>query len=275
MPSSKNLTPIPRGDIILKRADFTNLKLYFSAAFFGKRRTGKTTWAKILLQCVKHMAHRIIVFCGNKDCEGEWLKILPACFVVTKDLDYLQTIVTYQNEIADQYKNHPDGIPLEYRMILIIDDCGSDKQFMHSKVMNDIMANGRHYGMYTVFLLQYFTQLHPQNRCQLDYAGILATNNLKNLKTLHSEYGGNCSLAVFMQIVSLATDGFGVCWVDNTIHVPYDPVTLNVSNLMYQKKSFLTDINIDEPLCPEYIIDECNVISEKQTQEHIIIRASL
>lgn len=265
--------------LTLEVACFELLKTYFTAAFFGKRRTGKTTWAKTLLQCVKFMSHRVIVFCGNKDCEGEWLKILPRSFVVPKDLEYLRSIVAYQNDIANEYKDAEGGIPLRYRLTVVFDDCGSDKSFMHSSVMNDLMANGRHYGMYTVFLLQYLTQLHPQNRCQLDYAGILATNNLKNLKTLHSEYGGNCSLNIFMRIVSAATNDYGVCWVDNTIHVPYDPSVVNVGNLFYNKTS-LVEVDIDAQLCPQYIIDACEDVEKQQlsrpTQSGgVILRSAL
>lgn len=256
----------------LYKANFNDIKECASIALLGKRRTGKTTWAKCVMQFLKGRADRFMAICGNKDCEGEWQKVIPDCFVVNKDIDFLSQIVAYQNARADEHKHDPNGIPTDQRLVLIIDDCGSDNKFMYSPVIKDILSNGRHYGIYCVFLLQYLTQLHPQNRCQMDYVGVLATNNHNNIKKVHSEYGGNCSFQVFQRILAAATAAYGMCWIDNTLHVNYVPNSLNVSNMFYMKLE-LTGVDIDEKLCPSYIYEYCESISSTSANDTDFPRA--
>jgi hypothetical protein len=271
--------------ITLKRVFFNSIKQFASIVLLGKRRTGKTTWARYIVQFLSQSVynehqnngtqgpenegipvgvHRFIAVCGNKDCEGEWERSIPGCFVVEKNKEYLEGIVRYQNKKADAYKHVEGGIPAEQQIVLIFDDCGYDSSFMHSSVIKDILSNGRHYGMYCVFLMQYITQLHPANRSQMDYIGLLSTSNQNNLKKVWTEYAGQCDFKVFLKIISAATANFGMCWIDNTLHTSYETGGANVSNIFYKKIS--SDVDLDMQLCMDYV---CEFAKHSLSNTHV------
>ena len=70
-----------------------------------------------------------------------------------KDENHLKRIRDYQDMTLSNIEK-VDIIPRKYRICIILDDCGSDRTFMHSNIMKDILSNGRHYGMTIMILCQ-------------------------------------------------------------------------------------------------------------------------
>lgn len=200
----------------INEADFTNLAEFATIALLGKRRTGKTTWAKWLLQFIDGQCHRFCVCCGNKDNMAEWKQVVPPLYVNEKSIEYLKGVRNYQDKKCSYYTNNQQPVPIKYRITIVLDDCGSDRQFMHSDIIRDLLSNGRHYGMYLIILVQYLNQMHPVNRDQLDYVGILHTSNAKNIDKLYNEYCNACDRRVFAAVLKALTSNRGMCWIDNT-----------------------------------------------------------
>jgi len=247
-------------NIDITEADFTAMENCAAIGIIGKRRTRKTTWARVIVNELKERCNRFIAMCGNKDCTFEWKEVIPDLFVVEKSTSYLQDLINYQNEKAEEFG--ADGIPQRYHVVLIIDDCGFDQKFMYHKTIKDLMSNGRHYGIYCVFLLQYLNQFHPQNRAQLDYVGLLHTNNVNHLKKVHIEYSPNCELKLFRAILSTATRDKGLCWIDNTKHVEVGD-QVDVSNIHYKLPIFPPP---SDPLCSSAVI----AFSDTKSNMHIM-----
>ena len=200
----------------IKEANFAEIEQFAAVAFLGKRRTGKITWAKYFVQYLSQFCDRYRVICGNKDNISEWAEIISPLYIPTKDNVSLESIRDYQDSRCSEYTSKKLPVPRKYMLTLIIDDCGSDRQFMHSATMKDLLSNGRHYGMYIILLVQYLNQMHAVNRDQLDYIGVLFTANTKNIRKLYEEYINVCDLRTFEYTLHAITANRGLCWIDNT-----------------------------------------------------------
>ena len=215
-------------EIQLNEVDFHTTHSCAAIAVIGKRRSGKTTAAIYLTSSCLSPTRRYMVMCGNKDSRSEWSSILPPLCIFEKDVSALIRLRTYQDGKVVEGQPMAD----KYQVTLIIDDCGADRAFMHSSIILDIFANGRHYGIRVIVLLQYFTQLHPQNRSQLDYAVVLFCNNDNLMRKIHTEFVPQITFGMFKSILSCATENRGALWLDNTMHVQQN---IDISNMSYLK----------------------------------------
>ena len=126
--------------IDILEAEFSSIKPNASIVLLGKRRTGKTTWAKVILQTLDKSIHRFVAFCGNKDNECEWKRILPPLFVMRKNIESLTKLRDYQDRKVSEFTSNDLEVPVKYRVCVILDDCGSDRKFMHSNIIKDIFV---------------------------------------------------------------------------------------------------------------------------------------
>jgi hypothetical protein len=201
----------------INEANFHQIAEFSTLAILGKRRSGKTTWATSLIQFLVGKCEKFVVHCGNKDNMTEWRKVVPPGYVHIKNVAHLKKLRNHQDTTCSVYSEQQRTIPLEDRVTLILDDCGSDTKFMHSDVMKDLLSNGRHYGLYIIILVQYLNQMHAVNRDQLDYVGVLHTTNSRNIDKLFNEYCNVCDKLVFAAILKALTCNRGLCWIDNTV----------------------------------------------------------
>lgn len=214
--------------IDIREAEWDGIEENASIAIIGKRRTGKTTWAKFLLQYISTDIDRFCVMCGNKDNINEWSEVVHPLYLMYKNLNQLQNIIEYQDARISKYGK--EDIPKKYKLCIVFDDCGCDRKFMHSDVMKDLLSNGRHYGITVIILCQYLNQMHCENRDQLDYVMMLYTSNIKNIKKIHDEYVNICDIRTFKYILNACTLNKGACWIDNTKN------TINVNETVFYKK---------------------------------------
>lgn len=223
----------------IKEASFENLENCASIAILGKRRTGKTTWAKYILQFLKHKIQRFVAICGNKENASEWKRIIHPLYVIPKNIEYLKRLRDYQDNKVSTFTDENQDIPSKYYICIIIDDCGCDRSFMHHSIMKDILSNGRHYGITIILLCQYLNQMHAENRDQLDYIGLLHTSNQRNIHKLHEEYVNIVDRRTFKYVLNACTSEKGMCWIDNT-RTPSE-----LSDVLYFK-TLNHDIEIDK-----------------------------
>ena len=202
--------------IDIDEADFSQIADYSTVAILGKRRSGKTTYASSIIQFLADRCDKFCIYCGNKDNIAEWRRIVPPLYVHTKSIEHVRKVRDYQDQTCSIYSNLKEPIPIQHRLTIVLDDCGSDTKFMHSDVMKDILSNGRHYGMYIFILVQYLNQMHAVNRDQLDYLGVLHTTNSKNVDKIYNEYCSACDRSTFTSILKALTAHRGLCWIDNT-----------------------------------------------------------
>lgn len=201
-------------DVHINSVDFGGLQRHASITILGRRRSGKSTFARWLVRThLSRQYQRVVVMAGNRHCCEHWHEVVPPLFCMSKNVTKLQEIRDYQiRKIAENGKD----IPVKYDVCLVMDDCGADKQFMTSHIMKDIQANGRHYGICIVVLAQYLMQIPCENRDQIDYLAVLHTSNAKNSKKIYEEFVNVGDLRSFRYTMAAITADHGVCWIDNT-----------------------------------------------------------
>lgn len=199
----------------IQPADFASLARHASIVILGRRRSGKSTFARWLVKnYLMDTYPRVVVMAGNKHCADCWSAVVPPLFCMEKNIDHLQAIRDYQEKKLRTLGTN--DIPTKYDVCIVFDDCGSDKSFMRSNIMRDLQANGRHYGIAVVVLAQYLVQISSENRDQIDYLAVLHTSNAKNTKRIYEEFVNVGDLRSFKYTMAALTQNRGVCWIDNT-----------------------------------------------------------
>lgn len=214
----------------LREADPTQLVPDALFAILAKKRLGKTTFARWLtMQAVNSQGiPKVLVMCGNEDNMREWQAVVHPLFIMMADLNKLRKIREEQEKLIkadlqcfidaggdpDEYK-----IPLRLRMWVVFDDTGYKRGFNSDELMDEFACNHRHLGMSIVFLLQYFNQIPPMVRDQMDYIGMFQTTNDANIKKVYDTYVGTSIVPrrqVFSMLLGSATQGPGkMLWIDN------------------------------------------------------------
>jgi hypothetical protein len=184
----------------------------------GKRRTGKTTWAKQILHSLRGRIGRFCLIAGNKDVPHEWdcitkLYVTPKQYALVK----LRDLKLYQEARVSEFTRRREPIPYKYRVCIVLDDCGSDEGLMKSEIIRDIFANGRHYGMFTLVLVQYYYQIPRRCRENVDYLGVLRISNSDILRKIYKELIGFSDFRLFRYITQASTDSYGMCFINNTV----------------------------------------------------------
>lgn len=179
--------------------DFSEIPNDATISLYGRRRTGKSNMAKVIIRKKKKQIRRVIVFCGNPHNEIEWTDTVPQLFVHGLDIAKLQYVKEWQAkrvaEALQEWLNagHEERdfvVPERLRLIIVFDDTGSAKWWMNHPLVIDIINNGRHYGILLLSLLQKITQYHPDCRDGMDLVGIMQTNNQRTIDRVFSEYIG-------------------------------------------------------------------------------------
>lgn len=158
----------------------------------------------------------------------EWSTVIHPLFIQIADIDKLDEIKKKQEKLIrkdtelylkrggkkDDYK-----VPLRLRIWVVFDDVGYKKKFCWSELVNEFACNHRHLGISIIFLCQYFNQLPPGVRDQLDYIAMLNTSNDDNIKKVYSTYVGASVVPkrkTFSMLLQAATPGPGkALWIDN------------------------------------------------------------
>lgn len=214
------------GQLTLTREKLQDLAPCATHGFFGKRGTGKSTAAALVVLALHALGvPRFLLFTSNKDTAMGWGRTIPTMCHHNKDLGLLELVTKDQErrvgadrerfEDAERKKHRADptytplkyAVPRHLRLCIVVDDCGSDRAFMHSKQIISLCADGRHYGIDVIFTMQYITQMHPQNRTQLDYVYMLNVVSKKPKQRIYEEYVGDacCSFKEFQCLLTACT----------------------------------------------------------------------
>ncbi len=182
--------------------------------FVGKRGTGKTT---LLLDICYHK-RRIpdgVVFSGTEESNDTFGAVVPETFVFQDwQPDLVKKVIARMRDTNRNRKRR--GLPKKYSFI-IVDDCAYDDSFCKDKTLRQIFMNGRHYGIFFVFTMQYSLAIHPALRNNIDWVFIMRENIPANRKRLFEAYCGQFGdLRTFNAVMDEVTDDYRCLVVRNT-----------------------------------------------------------
>ena len=76
------------------------------------------------------------------------------------------------------------------RMVLIMDDCMSDKKFLTHKIIRKLFLEGRHYGILFLLCTQYFMDIPKGLRSNTEFVSFSSENNLETRRTMYKHFFG-------------------------------------------------------------------------------------
>lgn len=194
---------------MLQEFEMGDVKPHSAIAFIGRRRSGKTTamisFVQNMIRNPTNTIKRIIVFAGNYHCGEEW-KCLPSSCVHQVSIPHMEHLHTYQNSRYHSAK---------YDLLIIFDDCGSRRDIMNHRIMQEYLCNGRHLRTTLMYSLQHLYQLPPSGRGQLDLVCIVKMNNIKYMKNVHDEYCSNVAEESLLAISNGLSNQRRVMVIDN------------------------------------------------------------
>lgn len=179
-----------------------------TVALFGKRGSGKTVLAKELIQDEKHIfGNRIFLFSPTEKLNHDYEGIIPSNHIFDSFSD------TWAKNLLDKLSNTPKH---ELRPILLVfDDCGSERDWSTSREFIKFFTRGRHVFLSILSMNQYVYQLPKVCRSNLDF--VLASQQpSQSLDILTDEFNINLKNDDFRNLYKKATMDYGFFLINNT-----------------------------------------------------------
>lgn len=159
-----------------------NLPNYPTIAFFGKRRTGKSTSGmNIMFHAMRDIPFGIVM--SNTAYAGYFEKFVPKRFIVQGlRQDVLTWLVKRQKRLIRKY-----GIEDKKKVgaFIILDDVIADQKAMRWNVnLNSFFVEGRHLGITVLIMSQYVKGVGPMIRGNCDYIVLQPIYNQTQRQTL-------------------------------------------------------------------------------------------
>jgi len=102
----------------------------------------------------------------------------------------------------------------EREYFFIADDCGFDKQFMNSKVLRQMMMNGRNFNLFRLLVIQYLMAIGPDLRSNIDLIFLFWDNNVNNQKKMHANWFSFIPFPKWQKMYATVTRNYGTMVLD-------------------------------------------------------------
>lgn len=210
--------------IKLKKFDLNDMVDHATIALIAKRGSGKSVLVKDIMKTRKHIPATVII-CKTEKLNSSYDKLIPNSYIYYEfENEILNRIFVRQKMlIEDNKKREKEGKKLkDDRVLLIMDDCMSDKNWVKDPTIGELFFNGRHYHISFILTLQYSKGLPPDMRSNLDYIFLFADDVIKNRQRLYDDYAGMFpSFDVFQQVFLDVTEDYGCMVINNRKHTKH------------------------------------------------------
>lgn len=212
------LRPVPRTaapnkmtKLNIRRFDPATFKKNRAMLCIGKKGTGKSTMVAHLAYLISHYVDNAIAMTPSLSSQETFRMFMPACNVYSDYReDKVVAILTEQRrrQAAGEYVPH---------IAIFMDDLGYDKSIFTSKVMRDVLMNGRQVNITLLFALQYCLDIKPDIRSNIDYVFAFSEKIGKNRKKLHENFFGMFqTFSSFEKTFFACTENYECLVMDNT-----------------------------------------------------------
>jgi hypothetical protein len=171
----------------------------------GKTRSGKSELLRYLIMNDPTKFHDIFVICPTEKINHfyEGLVRQENIFEEFED-DWLKKLI---QKLTD--KNGGKKLDKDKKdVLLIMDDCGSDADFIHSKSLKVAFTRGRHVNLSIIVTCQYIYNVPPVVRANVDYC-FFGQMNHQSVELLCAEYLlGQIDKKKFIEMYHRCTSNF-------------------------------------------------------------------
>jgi len=192
----------------------------FNAIMIGKRNTGKSILISDMLYFLsKQEIPRACVFSATEESTGFFSTYIPDSFIFdeTNVEAQLTSIIEDQKKLCMRKRLGEIPKDTDLRIVIVLDDMGSNKKLLNSKIVKYIFMNGRHYKITLLVAIQHIMQLGVDLRSNSDFVLCLKEGNKNVVKNLYDNFFGVFDkFAHFRNAFSTLTTDYGCLVLDNT-----------------------------------------------------------
>ena len=166
----------------------------------AKRRSGKSILIRDMLYHLRDRFDVVIVFSGTEMSNQFYSPYVPKAFIYhTWDEDAVRRIISRQQTMlqSGQAKN----------VCLVLDDLAFDKKSMNSKLMKQLLYNGRHLKITMIASFQYQLNLDPSTRSNVDIF-ITMKDNMFRKKLFDNFFSFLPNIGFFNALMDTCTDNY-------------------------------------------------------------------
>ena len=179
--------------------------------FCAKRASGKSRLLRYMVNCSKHLFHKIFVICPTETVNHFYKDLVPKQNIFSQYKEqWVDNLITKMTEI-NSGKNDEDA----KHILLILDDIASDTNLHMSKTLKRLCTRGRHIKIAVMFTVQYIYMAPPiiRNNCDYIYVGQM---NAQSVKLLTQEFlMGNISQGEFVDLYHSNTNDYNFLVINN------------------------------------------------------------
>lgn len=150
----------------------------------GKTNSGKSTLVRDIL-----LKKRDMFSYGYCISETEFVNKTYSNHIPRNLIDDTYKESKLSNVVEFQKKNWLKSNKTS-RMVLIMDDCMSDKSFLKDKSLRKLFLECRHYGILFILCTQYFMDVPKSLRQQCEYISFGAENNIETRRIFYKQFFG-------------------------------------------------------------------------------------
>lgn len=180
----------------------------------GKRNTGKSILARDILSYKQHIPHGIVIS-PTEHAQGFFKSFVPDLYIYHEfDSRIIDNLFKVQERQIELNGGKNDNIKPAF---LVLDDCMFDKSFLKTKVMRELLMNGRHYKVFILITAQYCGDIDTATRGNIDYCFVMREPIIANRKRLYENFFGMLPrLKDFGHLMDCTTENYECLVVDNT-----------------------------------------------------------
>ena len=205
----------------IKRFNIHEMVDHCTIAMIAKRATGKSFLTREIMYQKRNIAAAIAIS-RTENLNGFYKDFIPDSYIYSEyTSDILSRVYERQAKMhEDNVKREKEGKkPKDDSIMLIMDDCMSDKRWIKDPNIAEMFFNGRHHHLSFILTMQYAVGIPPEMRSNFDYIFLLAEDTINNRKKLYEHYAGMFpTFDIFQQVFSDLTENYGMMVINNRIH---------------------------------------------------------
>lgn len=198
-------------ELCLKRYDPpTMMPPNATVLFIGKRGSGKSTCMKSILHDFRRMECGICMS-ATESANSFWSECIPSTYIYDEfKPDYVKALISRQKKKKEQTgKVNP--------AFLIFEDVIYDSKLCRDSTVREVFMNGRHFGLFTLFSIQYALLVPPYIRSNTDVVFIFRETLLANQERLFKQFGGLFkTFKMFQEVLNACTENYECLVIDQT-----------------------------------------------------------
>ena len=178
-----------------------------TVALFAKRGSGKTVLAKQLISDEKNVFSQIFLFSPTEKINKDYEDLVKPTHIYDHFSDQWgkKLIEKLSSTPKDQLKP----------VLLIFDDCGSERNWDTSKEFIKLFTRGRHLKISVLTLNQYVYQLPKICRSNLDWV-LASQQNSQSVDIIVDEFNNTMKNEDFRKLYQKAIQDYGFFVINNT-----------------------------------------------------------